>query len=389
VEWKNRCYLTQCGKTFIDISYVVPERIISRKGQPGLNLILGVTKETIERNVLEPMRDFWGSSLVGEINSRNIARLFGEKVYCLGAEKITQVSKLRGAKFKYVYCDEIVDYNKEVFELLKSRLSLDYSVCDFTGNPSYPDHYIKKFIDSDVDVYCQSWTIFDNPFLSPRIVDELKREYQGSVYYDRYILGKWQRAEGIIYKSFADNPDLFTTDKIPQLSDITVGIDFGGTKSSHAFVASGHTAGYKEMYALMSERHNAENTTPSQIDKMSCDFVEKVIKKYGFVSHVFWDCEASVLGRGITKAINKQFPSVSVRPCIKPLIKDRIDLECRLIGLNRFFITNDCQTLKEALCNAVWNEEEEDERLDDGTSDIDSLDSWEYSFTERMRNYIY
>lgn len=193
---------TQCGKTFIDIAFVIVGRIMERRGKKGLNLILGVTKETIERNVLEPMRDHWGEGFISEINNRNICHIFGEKVYCLGSEKVSQVSKLRGAKFKYVYIDEIVDANQEVFELLKSRLSLEYSVCDFTGNPSHPAHYIKKFIDSDADVYCQGWTLYDNPFLPEVYIKSLEVEYAGTVYFDRYVLGKWKKAEGLVYPMF-------------------------------------------------------------------------------------------------------------------------------------------------------------------------------------------
>ena len=91
---------------------------VERKGKQGLNFILGVSKSTIERNVLEPMRKQWGDRLIGTINSENIARIFGEKVYCLGAEKVSQVSKLRGAEAKYVYCDELVEFIQEVFDLL-------------------------------------------------------------------------------------------------------------------------------------------------------------------------------------------------------------------------------------------------------------------------------
>ena len=180
---------------------------MERAGKKGLNVILGVSKETIERNVLEPMRDIWGEKLISPINSRNFATIMGEKVYCLGAEKVTQVSKLRGAKFKYAYVDEIVDINPDVFQLLKSRLSLPYSVCDASGNPSYPTHFIKKFIDSKdkgVDVYCQQWTLYDNPFLDPTYIKALEHEYLGTVFYDRYILGKWTQAEGLIYPMFLD-----------------------------------------------------------------------------------------------------------------------------------------------------------------------------------------
>ena len=57
-----------------------------------------------------------------------------------------------------------------------------------------------------------AFTIDDNPFLDPSFVASLKREYAGTVYYDRFILGKWKAAEGLIYQQFADNPDMYLTD---------------------------------------------------------------------------------------------------------------------------------------------------------------------------------
>ena len=56
----------------------------------------------------------------------------------------------------------------------------------------------------------------------------------------------------------------------------------------------------------------------------------------------------------------------------------------------RFFINlADCETLDAALQTAVWNEKklDHDERLDNGTSDIDSLDSFEYSFEKDLKRY--
>lgn len=182
--------------------YVIPKRIRSRIGKPGLTVILGVTKSTIERNILEPMRNIWGTALVGEINSQNTCYLFGERVYCLGAEKVSQVSKIRGSSIKYVYGDEVADWNEEVFELLKSRLDKPYSCFDGALNPQGPNHWLKAFLDSDFDIYNQHYTIFDNPFLPKEFVDNLCKEYAGSVYYKRYILGEWALAEGLVYPMF-------------------------------------------------------------------------------------------------------------------------------------------------------------------------------------------
>lgn len=37
----------------------------------------------------------------------------------------------------------------------------------------------------------------------------MKREYAGTVYYDRFILGRWVAAEGAVYRLFADDPERF------------------------------------------------------------------------------------------------------------------------------------------------------------------------------------
>lgn len=50
----------------------------------------------------------------------------------------------------------------------------------------------------------------------------------------------------------------------------------------------------------------------------------------------------------------------------------------------------ECASLVTALCTAVWdpNEITKNVRLDDGTSDIDSLDSFEYTFERSISMLI-
>lgn len=225
-RWNFAVGAVRSGKSHLAVQYTIPNCLRERHGERGINLILGASKENIERNVLTPMRDIWGNNMVSDINSRNWATMFGEKVYCIGAENVRQVSKLRGSEVKFCYCDEIVDINKEVFEMLKSRLSLPYSICHAAANPSYPTHFVKEFIDSKdkgVDIYCQEYTIYDNPFLPPEYVRALEAEYSGTVYYLRYILGKWARAEGLIFPMYMDafgTPDRETT-------DFAISMDYG------------------------------------------------------------------------------------------------------------------------------------------------------------------
>ncbi len=148
------------------------------------------------------MRIKWGPDLVGRISSDNTCYLFGERVHCLGAEKVSQVSKLRGTSIKYCYGDEVAEWNEEVFELLKSRLDKPYSCFDGALNPEGPNHWLKKFLDSNADIYQQHYTIFDNPFLPEEFIEQLCHEYEGTVYYKRYIEGLWALAEGLIYPMY-------------------------------------------------------------------------------------------------------------------------------------------------------------------------------------------
>lgn len=233
-RWNIACGAVRSGKSHLAVQYTIPDRLISLHGKKGLNLILGATKENIERNVLQPMRDIWGNKYISDINTRNWADIFGEKVYCIGAENIRQVSKLRGSEIKFCYCDEVCDINKEVFEMLKSRLSLAYSECHAACNPSSPQHFVKKFIDSaenGVDIYYQHYTIYDNPFLPSEYIKSLEAEYAGTVYYDRYIKGLWTQAEGLIYPMYADSlEDTFTGN----ILEYCISVDYG---TQNAFAA--------------------------------------------------------------------------------------------------------------------------------------------------------
>ncbi len=400
-RWNVKVGATRSGKTYMDY-FVIPKRIRARINKPGLAVIIGVSKETIRRNIIEPLRQIWGDKLVGDINSQNICYLFGEKVYCLGAEKISQVSKLRGSSIKYCYGDEVADWNPEVFEMLKSRLDKPYSCFDGACNPQHPTHWFKVFLDSDADIYMQHYTIFDNPFLDPKFVEELCKEYFGTILYDRYIKGLWKRAEGAIYRKFADNPknyyckivDRITSDiGVKQIlkssiSEITIGVDFGGNKSGHSFVATAKTRNYQELIVLRSERHFGEYDS-NDLDRLLIDFMDKVFDEFNQIDYVYWDNAEQVLGRGIKKAIENKYNNVIVRPAIKAAINDRINCTLRLLGVGRLYYTDNCNTIINALSDAVWNDKkQEDERLDDGSTDIDSLDSFEYTFERDMKRLI-
>lgn len=379
-RWNGKVGATQCGKTYIDTLYVIPSRIIERVGKNGLNFIVGVSKETIKRNVIEPLQELYPGQ-VGDIGSNNVCKMFGEKVYCLGADNVGRVAKFRGARVKYLYIDELVDINKEVFELLKSRLSFEYSICDFSGNPQSLNHWAKEFIDSDIDIYCQHYTIFDNPFLPKEYVEQLCKEYQGTVYYNRYILGQWCNAEGLIFKQIADNKDRYITEKVID-GIISIGIDWGGNGSKHSITATRIMRNFHKIEVLKSDVMIATGTDTQKVFKWIIDFINEIIITYGSVECIFCDSAEQVLNNSLRSELVKNGIHIPLKDSIKTEISERIKIYNILLNTDRIcFLKNKTKTIIEALQTALYNEDSPKEVwLDDGTSDIDSIDSFNYSF---------
>ena len=85
------------------------------------------------------------------------------EAYAIGADNLGQVSKLQGSGLAYCYGDEIQTWNEDVFQMLKSRLDKPTSCFDGTTNPDSPNHWFKKFLDSDADIYQMQFCIDDNP----------------------------------------------------------------------------------------------------------------------------------------------------------------------------------------------------------------------------------
>lgn len=385
-RWNVKLGAVRSGKTFQDKEDIIPRRIRERAGKDGLVFIIGVTEATIERNVLRPMRDKFGNNLVGTIN-KNKVWLFGEECYCLGAEKINQVAKIQGASIKYLYGDEVVKWNKEVFDMIKSRLDQPYSLADLTGNPEHKKHWFKEFIESNADIYLQHYTIDDNDFLSTEFKENLRKEYEGTILYNRYILGQWCNAEGIIYVQFANNTDLFMKDEAVNENGnkinfmiISIGIDYGATKGETEFKATGITPLFKEAWTIDEEKITGLYA-PEDFYKAFINFYKRVVSNYGKVTHAFADYGAlgQVLTFGLNRRLQQERIPLQVQDCIKGRIIDRIYLDTMLFAQKRRFILKKCKYMKEAYEQALWDDKKEDERLDDGTTPVDDLDASEYS----------
>ena len=109
-RWNFKVGAVRSGKTYQDTADIIPRRIRERIGKEGLDILIGVTQATIERNVLRPMRDRFGEALVGYINKGDgTVYLFGEVCYALGAEKVNQVANVQPGVNVQAQADSVVN----------------------------------------------------------------------------------------------------------------------------------------------------------------------------------------------------------------------------------------------------------------------------------------
>lgn len=389
-RWNIKTGATRSGKSYMDVAWTIPRRIIERRGKPGLIAIIGNTKGTLQRNIIDPMTDIWGSRFVSSIKSDNTAVLFGEKCYCLGADNARMVNRIRGASLKYAYGDEVATWNPDVFMMLKSRLDTPWSTFDGTCNPESPSHWFKAFLESPADIYQQAYTIDDNPFLPSDFVENLKREYTGTVYYDRYIRGLWVAAEGIIFRQFADDPARYIVpdDQLPPIVEATIGVDFGGGRSAHAFSCVGFTLGMREM-VILDEWYCKDALTPTELERHFCDFAYACYNKYP-VTAAYCDSAEQTLIKGLRTAAALERIGIPIYNARKSPINDRIRCASRLMSTERFKVAKHCRETIKAYQSALWDsrQESEDVRLDDGTTNIDTLDATEYAYERYIAELV-
>lgn len=273
------------------------------------------------------------------------------------------------------------------------RLSAPDAKLIATTNPDVPTHWLLKEYLTNEDLTDELLRIFfhidDNTTLPEDYVSSLKKEYTG-VYYDRFILGKWVVANGAVYKVFSDDPRSFdvSTAELPGFEYLNVGLDFGGNGSKHALVASGISRDMRNLYALKTKRIPAADMTPQALYKCVYEFCEDIQNRFGKISALYADSAEQTLIAGLRPVLKPL--GIVVKNSLKREINDRIRATTMLMGGGRFhLISGECQSLIEAFQGAVWDDKVigKEVRLDDGTSDIDTLDAFEYSF-ERFINQL-
>lgn len=344
----------------------------------------------------------------------------GEKIVIFaGGGKADSYKKILGNSYGLWIATEInehydCDNSKESFikVAMARQIASKHPKLLWDLNPCSPNHriykdYIDKYREDDLigGYNYEHFTIADNLSISEERKQEIISQYgKGTVWYKRDILGIRCVAEGNIYEDFANNTSkyLISREELKRkvLTHINIGVDFGGNKSAHTFVATGFTPMLREVIVIEAKRveptfkdgnGNHIRRTPTDLENEFVEFCKMIQDKYGKGGNVYCDSAEQTLIGGLQSAIYKNNLHWNINNAKKNEIKERIKMILRLMSEERFKVGEWCDTVIKAYSEAVYNSKEghEDERLDNGTSDIDTCDGTEYGIEPHLKELRY
>ncbi len=375
------------GKTYI--SMIMWGLWVAQSPAGQAYLMAGKTLTTLKRNVLEPMAGIFGGSFSYSITKKE-AVLFGRRIYLEGAANAGAEGKIRGMTLRGAYCDELSLFGEDFFTMLLSRLSEDGAKLFATTNPDTPAHWLKRdYLDKkNADLLSLKFTLDDNPYLPKDYIKALKAEFSG-VFYDRFILGLWVAAEGRVYESFTDRCIISAEELSERLAEnrlITsvVGVDYGGNGSASVFCHVGYDVGFRNVYVL-SEHYDSRNRSAESLISAFSEYISREKELHPTLSAAFCDSAEQLLVKSFRSAVRLEVKNALKRP-----INTRINMTNRLIASGRLHISQECPHLIEAMQSAVWDDRDihRDTRLDNGSTNIDSLDAFEYAL-ERFEKELF
>ncbi|MGF6354060.1 PBSX family phage terminase large subunit [Paenibacillus sp. 4624] len=341
----------RAGKTVaMSFSFIVWATETFRSEQFGM---AGKTIGALRRNVVGPLKRMLASRgyQVHDNKTDNVLTisrgLVSNQFFLFGGKDERSQDLIQGITLAGMFFDEVALMPKSFVDQATARCSVEDAKTWFNCNPAGPYHWFKLEWLDDLDTKRAvhiHFTMEDNLSLSERVRDRYRRRYSG-IFYQRYILGLWVMAEGVIYNLFdRSKHELKTADMPTEFNKFYVGVDYGHTNAT-VFLLLGEKDGHlyivKEYYHSDPEQPRA----PSDYARDFVDFIADVdVKKIyidpsakGFIT------ELKKLGvRRIEEADNSVLPGIeSVSVALKEL---------------RLFVSQKCrETLKE-FQSYIWDD---------------------------------
>ncbi len=168
--------------------------------------ICGKTVSALRRNVIIHLQQWLGEqfSVTEHRQDNKLTVRLGDRVntyYLFGGQDEHSYTLIQGITLAGCLLDEVVLMPRSFVEQAVARCSEPGSKMWFSCNPGSKEHWFYK------EWVCKAegknalylhFTMDDNPGLSPKIRQRYARLYTG-IFYRRYVLGQWCKAEGLVY----------------------------------------------------------------------------------------------------------------------------------------------------------------------------------------------
>lgn len=266
--------------------------------------------------------------------------------YIFGGKDERSQDLIQGITLAGCFFDEVALMPQSFVNQATGRCSVDGSKYWFNCNPDGPFHWFKmEWIDKKVDknILYLHFTMDDNLSLSERVKERYRKMYSG-VFYERYILGKWKVAEGVIYSMF---------DTVKHLKEIVddlqgeyyVSIDYG-TQNATVFLLWLKT---KEMsYCLKEYYYSGREEGIQKTDSEFADDLEDFTKDYK-IRRVIVDPSAASF---IAELKKRKF---NIKKA-KNDVLDGIRFTASLLSECKIFFSKKCTNTIKEFNSYVWDE---------------------------------
>lgn len=235
--------------------------------------ICGKTVQSAERNVLKPLQqnEDLPYTMTYKVSTRVLTVKCGKKTnwfYLFGGKDESSYMLIQGITLAGVFFDEVALMPRSFVEQAMTRtISYENAKYFFNCNPESPNHYFyRNWLENPREgTQHLHFQLEDNPTLSEKQIAQTKEKYTG-VFYDRYILGLWVLAEGLIYPMFNDS---CTAENIPrEYSEYIISMDYG-IQNPTAMILWGKYDGV--WYAVKEFYHSGRETGQQRTDQQYYD----------------------------------------------------------------------------------------------------------------------
>ena len=172
----------------------------------------GKTIASLRRNLLAPLRPLllhYGFQWEEQLSRNRLLLSYGKdrrEFYLFGGRDESSAGLIQGITLAGVLLDEAALMPRSFVEQALARCSSEQARFWFNCNPEHPYHWLyQEWIckAAEKNALRLHFELDDNPSLSEKVKARYRSLYSGA-FYERFILGKWVRAEGLVYPFFSE-----------------------------------------------------------------------------------------------------------------------------------------------------------------------------------------